>query len=169
MENDILPDFESSQSFGLPIRGSDKCRHELECLQFPTYMILLRIKWYDEGFAEKFGQGSDNVTIDDLITCEMNDIMDQAHAFTNNSKYMSKFPFNHHWITNTNDIRQGTGLGKLFSEEADVIIASILSAFKLQMNARSTIGNCCSNFHQISMQLLQGEFGLGNNKRGSIF
>jgi len=167
MENDIPPDFKSAQSFGLPIRGSDKCRQESECLQFPTYMRLLKSKWYEEGFAEKYGQGNGNVTIDVLITSEMKDIMDQAHAFSNNAKYMSKFPFTPRWITNTNDIRQGSGYGNFFVEnEKDDITTSILSSFKLQMNARSTIGNCCSNFHQIIMQLLQGGCGVENDNKG---
>ena len=167
-EFDLPPDFDSAQSFGVPIRGSDKCNQESECLQFPSYMRLLKSKWYEEGFADKYGQGSNNVTFDVLITSETKDIMEQAYAFSNNSKYMSQFPFTPRWITNTNDIRQGNGNNRMISKMGigggDVLM-SILSSFKLQMNAASTIGNCCSNFHQLIFHLLRGGCGVeyGNN------
>eukprot|EP00979_Chaetoceros_neogracilis_P014134 scaffold4446_cov272-Chaetoceros_neogracile.AAC.11 len=169
MDNDLPPDFDSARSFGFPIRGSDKCNQESECLQFPTYMRLLKSKWYEEGFAEKYDRESGNVTFIILVTSEMKDIMDKAYAFSNNSEYMSKFPFTPRWITNTNDIRQGNGSpgrAKLGGNTADDVITSMLSTFKLQMNAGSTIGNCCSNFHQVIMQLLQGGCGLEYNNKG---
>jgi hypothetical protein len=169
MDSDLPPDFDSARSFGFPVRGSDKCNQESECLQFPTYMRLLKSKWYEEGFAEKYDRESGNVTFDILVTSEMKDIMDKAYAFSNNSEYMSKFPFTPRWITNTNDIRQGNGKprrAKLGENTADDVITSMLSTFKLQMNAGSTIGNCCSNFHQVIMQLLQGGCGLEYNNEG---
>jgi hypothetical protein len=43
---------------------------------------------------------------------------------------------------------------------------SILSSFKLQMNAAATIGNCCSNFHQIIFHLLKGGCGLHIDNTG---
>jgi hypothetical protein len=168
-EFDLPSDFDSAQSFGVPIRGSDKCNQESECLKFPSYMRLLKSKWYEEGFADKYGQGGSNITFDVLITSETKDIVEQAYAFSNNSKYMSQFPFTPRWITNTNDIRQGNGATKRPilkpGETGDDIILSILSSFKLQMNAASTIGNCCSNFHQVIFHLLRGGCGAeyGNN------
>ena len=167
-EFDLPSDFDSAQSFGVPIRGSDKCNQESECLKFPSYMRLLKSKWYEEGFADKYGQGGSNITFDVLITSETKDIVEQAYAFSNNSKYMSQFPFTPRWITNTNDIRQGNGNNGRFLKMGvgggDVLM-SILSSFKLQMNAASTIGNCCSNFHQVIFHLLRGGCGAeyGNN------
>jgi hypothetical protein len=169
MDNDLPPDFDSARSFGFPVRGSDKCNQESECLQFPTHMRLLKSQWYEEGFAGKYGHESGNVTFDILVTSEMKYIMDKAYAFSNNSEYMSKFPFTPRWITNTNDIRQGNGSpkrAKLGRNAADDVITSMLSTFKLQMNAGSTIGNCCSKFYQVIMQLLQGGCGLDHNNKG---
>jgi hypothetical protein len=134
-------------------------------------MRLLKSKWHEDGFADKYGEGnSTNVTFDILITSETKDIMEKAYAFSNNSKYMSQFPFIPRWITNTNDIRQGNGntnRPSLNSEKTvDDIMLSILSSFKLQMNAASTIGNCCSNFHQVIFHLLQGGCGIEYENKG---
>ena len=134
-------------------------------------MRLLKSKWHEDGFADKYGEGnSTNVTFDILITSETKDIMEKAYAFSNNSKYMSQFPFIPRWITNTNDIRQGNGntnRPSLNSEKTvDDIMLSVLSSFKLQMNAASTIGNCCSNFHQVIFHLLRGGCGIEYENKG---
>merc|ERR1712238_328577 len=48
----------------------------------------------------------------------------------------------------------------------DDVMTSILSSFKLQMSSAHTIGNCCSNFHQVIFHLLRGGCGSEPENRG---
>jgi len=162
---DIPPNFDETVALGLPIRGSDKCFRESECLQFPTYMHLM-----DEIWKESV-MWSANGTAHILITSEIPDIMEKAHAFSTNETYLSKISFKPDWITNTNDVRQGTG--SVFGEsvlrnrnKGGGIILSALSALKIQMRAAHSVANCCSNFHQIIINMLRGGCGMQPTNRG---
>jgi hypothetical protein len=161
---DIPPNFDETVALGLPIRGSDKCHRESECLQFPTYMHLMDEIWKENGMS------SANGTAHILITSEMPDIMEKAHAFSTNETYLSKISFKPDWITNTNDVRQGTGnLGKGVRRNGNKgggIILSALSALKIQMRAAYSVGNCCSNFHHIIFNMLRGGCGMQPTNRG---
>lgn len=169
IQKDLPDGFDSSRSLGLPFRGSDKCNQESECLTFPTLMRLLRNRWFEEGFDERFGH-LENVTANVLVTSELPNIMELANNFSANDMYLKKLPFHPIWITNTNDVHQGNGSTKRpilsHGATADDIMLSILSSFKLQMNAASTVGNCCSNFHQTLFHLLRGGCGLHIENKG---
>mmetsp|Transcript_16444 Transcript_16444/g.31161 ORF Transcript_16444/g.31161 Transcript_16444/m.31161 type:complete len:711 (+) Transcript_16444:80-2212(+) len=170
LQKDLPQGFDSTRTLGLPFRGSDKCNQESECLTFPTMMNLLKNRWLEEGFDEKFGQHGGKVTANVLITSELPNIMELARNFSANNLYLKKLPFHPIWITNTNDVHQGNGSTKrpilTGGATADDIILSILSSFKLQMNAATTIGNCCSNFHQTLFHLLRGGCGLHIENKG---
>ena len=163
LQKDLPADYQSFASFGFPLRGSDKCNTESECLKFPTYMNLLKKKWYENGFDKKYGSGND-VTANVFITSEMKTVMETALAFSSNTTYMSKMPFTPRWITNTNDVHPDNGTSKrpkiAKGKNADDIVLSSLSVLKMHMNAESTIGNCCSNWHQIIFHLTGSGCGL---------
>ena len=138
---------------------------ESECLQFPTYMHLMDEIWKENGMS------SANGTAHILITSEIPDIMEKAHAFSTNETYLSKISFKPDWITNTNDIRQGTGNFRgqgvrRNRNKGGGIILSALSALKIQMRAAYSVGNCCSNFHQLIFNMLRGGCGMQPTNRG---
>lgn len=172
-QKDIPSDFNSAKTFGLPLRGSDKCTQESECLQPQTYMNLLGTIWSEQGYTNTLGKKNreEGVTANILVTSEKLDLVERIFDISVNETYLQKLPFKPRLITNSNDIHQGTGnadrprLQK--GAEADDIITSILSSFKLQMNAAHTIGNCCSNFHQIIFHLLRGGCGIEPENRGT--
>jgi hypothetical protein len=169
MQKDLPQGFDSSRTLGLPFRGSDKCNQESQCLSFPTLMRLLRNRWFEEGFHDRFGHLK-NVTANILVTSELPNIMELAYNFSANDTYLEKLPFYPVWITNTNDVHQGNGSTKrpvlTHGATADDITLSILSSFKLQLNAASSVGNCCSNFHQTLFHLLRGGCGLHIENKG---
>ena len=53
-KKDLPSDFHSAKSLGLPLRGSDKCNQESQCLRPQTYMKLLGTIWFEEGFGSSF-------------------------------------------------------------------------------------------------------------------
>jgi hypothetical protein len=170
MAKDLPEHFDSTRTLGLPFRGSDKCNQESECLTFPTYMKLLKSRWFEEEGLHQGHSNETNVTANIIVTSEVPNIMELARDFSTNELYQNKMPFHINWITNTNDVHQANGNSNrpILTEgtTADDVMLSILSSFKLQMNAAATIGNCCSNFHQTIFHLLRGGCGLHIDNTG---
>ena len=98
--------------------------------------------------------------------------MKKVHAFSTNEPYLSKLSFKPDWITNTNDIRHGTGnfcgqdVRRKRNKGGGIILSALSGALKIQMRAAYSVGNCCPNFHQIIFNMLRGGCGmlLTNNR-----
>jgi hypothetical protein len=142
------PHFDPSLSIGLPIRGSDKCWGESKCLNFSTYMDLSQDIW-----KERFETiaGAKKGTI--VVTTEASDIASSSRLYQSDTLSI---------VMNTDDTLQNTGRPRnpKYRYQADAIMESTLIALRLQLYAKVTVGNCCSNFHLLLFDLLYGGCGL---------
>ena len=156
-KNDIPDDFESSTSIGLPIRGSNKCNQESECLAFPNYMKFTKKMWQEEGFKSKTAgeDGGGKPTANILLTSEMESVLSDAARFMLNETLMADLPFTPRFITNTRDMSSIPD-----SSDLSPMMLATFASMKLHMSARRTAGNCCSNFHQLLFFMLRGGCGL---------
>ncbi|CAJ1966890.1 unnamed protein product [Cylindrotheca closterium] len=164
----LQPGFDPNMAMGLPIRASDKCNTESECLKFEQYMTLMDRTWEDRKslfLGSPTGSNGQNVfqlekpksTI--LVTSESPQVHDEQELFLKESVENNRsFPFQ--LVNNNFDLHQGTGdpasmdsSGKNVSLE-DIMLSSI-SSLQLQLRARYTVGNCCSNFHLLLFDFLE--------------
>lgn len=161
-QSDIPQDFESNRTLGMSILGNDKCDQESECLQASTYFHSVGKIWLEHGLP--------NSTANILVTSEEEKMINATYAVAANETLLRKIPFEPRLITNTNDVRQANGNTGRFilpqGAQADDITMSILSTIKLQMNAAHTIGNCCSNFHQLIFHFLRGDCVVEHDNKG---
>jgi len=136
---EITPPNESSSSFiGLPIRASDKCHRESECLSFTDHMKAVGLAKYR--LPIKYTSGE---TI--LFTSESVEMTNEQKAYSKNSS--------DRFLVNFRDVTPGSGLisevldtGRFTADESMIAALSTLS---FQMNARVSVLNCCSNFHML--------------------
>ena len=136
--SDIAPaDLEHDQTIGLPVRGSDKCRKESECLSFGEYMNATHEVW-----AKYQDPSVKNPNI--VFTTEAQSVVKEQQAYVSHEQSL---PFR--FITNAHDITPDTGYLVNSNITADDAMLSSLSSFQAQLLARTTIGNCCSNFHHM--------------------
>ena len=170
---DIVPDnLDYNLALGLPIRASDKCKSESECLTFEKYMTLMGRIWmngqdemlsYTSGANETQLTGPSNATI--IVTSESQEIAAEQ------KKYESEgigrhLPFAFQIVNNRYDRMQGTGDPNRMKHHIknenftiDDIMLSSVSSLKLQMLARHSVGNCCSNFHLLLFDFLRDGCG----------
>lgn len=88
-----------------------------------------------------------------ILTSESASIVASSMLYAANEAY----PFS--FVTNTRDTLQGTGLGTTFQKDADQVMLSTIVALKMQMLAKHTVGNCCSNFHNLLFAYLRNGCG----------
>jgi hypothetical protein len=95
-----------------------------------------------------------------VITTESQQVIHEQARYTLELKIdikdRSTFPL--HFITNPFDVAQDTGyFGGTISKShysANQIMLSSMSSMQLQLHARFTLGNCCSNFHLLLKDLI---------------
>lgn len=135
----VLPkNLDPAHSFGLPIRASDKCIAESECLSFATYMEIMKQVWTTHS-----NDLSRNITI--VLTTESKMVLDDMVAFQSSS---TDWPFAYTFVVNTKDIMPGSGLPTDYIKTSkEDIMLSMVSSIQIQLSAWYSIGNCCSNFH----------------------
>lgn len=148
-------DFQSHSTIGLPIRGSDKCLRESECLSFAQYTKLI------QDFAMKKSkkrQQQNHIHNEDknetvllydrvILTSESKDILNSRFQYTPKNE---SFPFD--FIVNEGDVGQGSGAPRQFTKSdftADDVMISSLVSLKLQLYPESLLLNLCSNFHNL--------------------
>ena len=144
--------FDPELAIGLPIRSSDKCFSESECLTFDQYMqIILNASLSNSNYPSwpwKEGKGRHII-----LTSESMEILQARHRYNADES----FPFT--LIANNNDVAQGTGNPIEYKKmarnvTADDIMLSTMSSLSMQLMATWTVGNCCSNFHKLIMEFL---------------
>jgi len=139
--------FDPTSAIGIPIRSSDKCIRESECLTFDQYMQIVR-----ERFSSLPMKEGKKRTV--ILTSESKEMLEARHRYNVDKK----IPFT--LIANDKDVAQGTGNPKdydkmsLWNVTADDIMLSTLSSLNMQLMAATTVGNCCSNFHKLMEGLL---------------
>jgi hypothetical protein len=152
LEHIIPSDIDVEATIGLPIRASDKCHKESECLTFDQHMQVTSDIWSKHLNAT--GQTGKDLKPAIIFTTESNSVAEQQIDFAGSEERQSKYPHRFQFITNTKDVTPGTGLLKKKAADrkgitADEAMLSSMSSLQAQMKARVSIGNCCSNFHTL--------------------
>ena len=150
----LPPNFDPSKTLGFPIRGSDKCMFESSCITFETYMDLateMVATYYNS--SNSTGGG-----VSVLLTTEDSDIAQASKRY-----HSEDFDI----VMNTDDVHQNTGdpSAERFYSQSRQIMKTTLIAIKLQMHARRTVGNCCSNFYLVIFDLLNSNCGLNEDRQ----
>ena len=174
LTNMVFPaDFDAELSLGLPIRASDKCGLESECIPFEKYMVLMGRLWTKRhAFQMKPDRNRNfdsapispqafNVSI--VVTSEAPAIRRAQQSYLEAEKH-KMLPFSFRFINNNYDEMQGTGnpsrmLEKAKNSTMEKIMLSAISSLKLQLYAKFTVGNCCSNFHLLLFDFLKDGCG----------
>jgi hypothetical protein len=151
---DVLPaDFDPNQAVGLPIRASDKCKRESECLTFDQHMRVASKMWKRHGTSTAIS----NVDVDPSIvfTTESTAMQEEQRLFATNSSARSRYPA-FRFVTNSHDVTPDSGRFRDVAKNvsADDAMLSAFSSLQLQLTARVSIGNCCSNFHRMLQDYL---------------
>lgn len=148
IQDQIIPNgLDSENAIGLPIRASDKCWRESECLSFKEHMQISNDLWLDHLNGKK---PSGKVPL--LFTTESQAMRSDQLNFTQNSTAQAQFEVQFDFITNTADKSPDTGKLKRrhrikHNVTADEAMLGSISSIQAQFHARLSIGNCCSNFH----------------------
>jgi len=151
-------DFDAKSAIGLPIRGSDKCRRESECLTFDQYMEVVKEFGARRSAITKDESGSVHNKI--ILTTESKNILESRHGYTAKN---GDFPYE--FIVNEEDVGQGSGNPNAFtrgSYTADDVMISSMVSLKLQLHANSLLLNTCSNFHVLIGAMKDAGCGLAS-------
>lgn len=173
--------FHNEWSFGVPIRGSyhvlceslfgcqlsvflpfgfddvasDKCKSESTCLTFDQYM-----QWA----LQQYNKYSNNATTQNVaslvLTSESGSMMRARYKYND----LNEFPFR--FVVNADDTTQGTGIPRKYrgkNKGAHEVMLSTMAALKLQLMPKYSVANCCSNFHQMILDLLRAGCGAVRN------
>jgi hypothetical protein len=151
---DVLPaDFDANNAVGLPIRASDKCKRESECLTFDQHMQVASKMWKRHGPSTAIS----NVDVDASIvfTTESTAMEEEQRLFVTNTSARSRYPA-FRFVTNSHDVTPDSGRFRDVAKNvsADEAMLSAFSSLQLQLAARVSIGNCCSNFHRMLQDYL---------------
>jgi hypothetical protein len=179
------PDIHFS-SVGLPVRASDKCLQESECLSLEQYMWAVRKAWHT--FGPNVSHTNNGTTTLPLLhpptiifTTESTDMQEAQRRFVANqrqeqqqqaiSNVTNSAVVAHHyqdptatsaaaWTMMTNDVDVTPDSGRFKPQvalernvTAEEAMLSAISTLRLQLLARVTVGNCCSNFHTLLRNL----------------
>ena len=150
----------SSETIGIPIRGSDKCKSESMCLPFDRYMELATDLAYPE---------LESTTKNAAIRPKLIMTTEDPRIFNNSLAYQRNNSFPFELLVNENDNMQGSGYPKEFSGEGENTIVSSLTALKFHFHASRVYLNCCSNFHVVLNYLLQGQCGVSRHGHDFVF
>lgn len=94
-----------------------------------------------------------------LITTESKQVLNEQAQYASEMTLGIKGDFPVQFITNPFDVAQGTGYFdpsslKSLQYSANQVMLSSISSMQLQLHARYTLGNCCSNFHLLLKDLI---------------
>jgi hypothetical protein len=167
--------FDPELAFGLPIRASDKCIAESECRSFDEYMRLMDHTWkmhkteFLKSHSDQNKTKQNDLSTSIIVTSEAPNVHKAQVDFQRQGFHKNlSFPFE--FVNNGFDLHQGSGNpSDLKSRQAnmtsDDIMLSSISTLKVQLHARYTVGNCCSNFHLLLFDFLKGGCGASKNQK----
>ena len=145
--------FDPNKAVGLPIRASDKCKKEAQCINFGEYMGQLHSQFplYD---MRRIVLTSEDETI---IKASESYAEERDEDFT--------------ITTNTYDVAQGSGAyndlphsKKDYSKED--ILTSTMTSWAFQLEPGYSFLNFCSNFHVVIFNSIR--FGCGRSNSASV-
>ena len=161
----ILPkSLDSRFAIGMPLRGSDKCGKESNCLGFDEYMEVAKDAWE----ALRTESKASSTTLPEkgslILTTEDRKLFQQRLSYS-----MVNFPYQ--FVVNEQDVLQSSGsyweISKSTREAPDQVVLSSLIAMKMQLHAKFVYGNCCSNFHRLIFDMIR--LGCGFHEPESIW
>lgn len=172
----VPPDMNPSETIGIAIRGSDKCKSESMCLSFDRYMELATDVAYPA-----LSSSSSRISISPTTSINLDSTLQQKRPklimttedpqiFNESLVYQrnSSFPFQ--FLVNDDDNMQGSGAPRQFSSgEAEKTIVSSLTALQVHFNAGRVYLNCCSNFHLVLKYLFQSQCGATRHGHDFVF
>lgn len=149
----IFPsNFDPISAIGMPIRSSDKCIRESECLSFDQYMQIAR------NFSLQNKTTSRQIAEEEIrniiLTSESKEMLQARHRYNTDENFLFTL------VANDKDVAQGTGNPKEYDKmnarniTADDIMLSTMTSLNMQLMAAYTVGNCCSNFHKLMLEFL---------------
>ena len=144
---DSLPaNYDPERLVGLPIRATDKCLRESECLTLDQHVRATDKMW------KKLDRSLDDSTI--VLTTESREMMTDMQAYAEQKPGLTV-------LTNSHDKDRDSGGGTSIRKviESDILMLSAISSLQLQLATRATIGNCCSNFHVMMLTFLSEGLG----------
>lgn len=162
---DVLPaDFDPNQALGLPIRASDKCKRESECLTFDQHMRVASKMWTRHGPNTAIGNINVDVDPSIVFTTESTAMQEEQRLFSTNTSARSRYPA-FRFVTNSHDVTPDSGRFRDVAKNvsADEAMLSAFSSLQLQLTARVSIGNCCSNFHRMLQDYLSEGCGAASD------
>mmetsp|Transcript_6580 Transcript_6580/g.18357 ORF Transcript_6580/g.18357 Transcript_6580/m.18357 type:complete len:590 (+) Transcript_6580:187-1956(+) len=134
LQDSFPKSFDRSKAVGMPIRASDKCKKEIDCIGFGNYMEQLHLEFsmYDMKRV--------------VLTSEDGMIIKASEAYT--EEHDEDFTF----TTNKYDVTQGSGayddLPQSEKEHSkEDILASTMTSWAFQLKPGHAFLNLCSNFH----------------------
>jgi hypothetical protein len=103
-----------------------------------------------------------------VFSTESQEMVQNQTEFVANVQWQRQFPFNFTFVRNVRDVTPGSGWVKDFKKKnlnitADDNMLSVLSTLKMQLLPRLSMGNCCSSFHMLMNELLNGGLGAAND------
>ncbi|GAX24241.1 hypothetical protein FisN_4Lh058 [Fistulifera solaris] len=145
----LPPSFESRKSIGLPIRASDKCDIEMECMSFANHLDAAQESWQ----AFDHAQSQQPFTI---VTTESQKIKDEMNLLkrTNATDFVSALVVNHLDVTQNTGYFKPSPIENTYDKGTDEAILSAMASLRLQLYPRFTLGNCCSSFHLMLKDIL---------------
>ena len=180
--------FDPKIALGLPIRASDKCSSgESECLSFEKYMNLMDYTW-DKQKSKLVGTSTGSqfhsLKPSIILTSESSSMHKAQEDFVNHRNHSLLF----HFIKNEFDLQQGSGNPSNFWDDPQSVVTSLsvqkpqekqrnhtttttmddimlssISSLQVQLHARYTVGNCCSNFHSLLFDFIKGGCGVNHD------
>lgn len=164
--SDIVPsDWNPDGTYGMPIRASDNCNAESDCLSLEQHVQVANLLWKRHEHMRRASRDY-NYTHDEnkakptiLFNTESRDVVREQEEYLAAASTESLGYFDRRVIRNTRDVLPDTGRFSYKSGHnnqslgaaatADPIVLSALVSLKLQLYARLTGANCCSNFHTL--------------------
>ena len=175
IRQEIIPaDLNPEATIGLPIRASDKCHRESECLSFDEHMLITSDAWdkhlgYLKNASSILNNNSTRIADDPTVifTSEAKDVLAEQKAFALNDTRQANYPHRFRFVTNTKDVLPGTGKLKRSQHRSngDAVMLSSMSTLQAQMMAGTSIGNCCSNYHLLMSDFLMEGLGAASDNR----
>lgn len=106
--SEIVPrNIHPGTSVGLPIRGSDKCNGESECISFDQHMQVITNEW--KKHQKRMGFKNTNPTI--VFTTESKNVVEEQQTFVAKEREKSH-PFRFEFVMNTQDVHPDSGFVK---------------------------------------------------------
>ncbi|CAB9500848.1 expressed unknown protein [Seminavis robusta] len=145
--------FDPHQTVGLPIRASDKCQDESECLTFQQHLEVVQAEWTKMRQNHTTNHAKAALPPAIIFSTESKEIKQEQEKYQQQQQQQPAVSF----IVNQHDNPADTGF--YLGNHGDEELLSALTTLQLQMHARLTIGNCCSNFARLMMHMMAGGFG----------